>query len=155
MAENKLTQQNREDREQDSRVATERVKSWSPPSLLPDPKPQDGWVYRWIRLSIQGVNDPTNLSSKIREGWEPVRAQDHPEIQTFVDPTNQFKDNIVIGGLMLCKIPAEIAEQRDAWFRRQAESQMHSVDNSFMRDNDPRMPLFKERESKVTFGKGS
>ena len=95
-----------------------------------------------------------NLSSKLREGWEPCRAQDHPEIQLFVDPTSQFKDNIVIGGLMLCKTPAEMVDQRDAWFRKQAESQMQSVDNNFLRESDPRMPLFNERKSSVSFGKG-
>ena len=154
MAENKLTQQNRADRDQDSRENTVRTRTWAPPTLLPDPKPQHGWEYRWIRIATQGQNDPMNISSKLREGWEPVRASDHPEIQTFIDPNGQFKDNIVIGGLMLCKTPTEMVEQRDAWFRKQADTQMQSVDNSFLRDNDPRMPLFSDRKSSVSFGKG-
>ena len=154
MAENKLTQ-NRENREQDSRVAAERPKSWAPPTLLPDPRPQAGWAYRWIRVSTLGVNDPINVSSKLREGWEPVRAEDHPEIQMFLDNDSRFKDNIVVGGLMLCKTPEEFVGQRDAWYRKQAEAQMLSVDNNFMRDSDPRMPLFKDRSSKVTFGTGT
>jgi hypothetical protein len=154
MAENKLTQQNRDDRDQDSRANTVRPMTWAPPTLLPDPAPQEGWDFRWIRISTQGQSDPMNLSSKMREGWEPCRAQDHPEIQLFVDPTSQFKDNIVIGGLMLCKTPTEMVAQRDAWFRKQAESQMQSVDNNFLRESDPRMPLFAEKKSKVTFGKG-
>ena len=154
MAENKLTQQNRDDRDQDSRANTVRPMTWAPPTLLPDPAPQEGWDFRWIRISTQGQSDPMNLSSKMREGWEPCRAQDHPEIQIFVDPTSQFKDNIVIGGLMLCKTPTEMVAQRDAWFRKQAESQMQSVDNNFLRESDPRMPLFAEKKSKVTFGKG-
>ena len=154
MAENKLTQQNREERDQGSRVNTARPMTWAPPTLLPDPAPQEGWQFRWIRISTQGQNDPSNLSSKLREGWEPCRAQDHPEIQLFVDPASQFKDNIVVGGLMLCKTPSEMVAQRDAWFRKQAESQMQSVDNNFLRESDPRMPLFNERKSSVTFGKG-
>jgi len=154
MAENKLTQQNREERDQGSRVNTARPMTWAPPTLLPDPAPQEGWQFRWIRISTQGQNDPSNLSSKLREGWEPCRAQDHPEIQLFVDPASQFKDNIVVGGLMLCKTPSEMVAQRDAWFRKQAESQMQSVDNNFLRESDPRMPLFHERKSSVTFGKG-
>ena len=154
MAENKLTQQTREDRDQGSRANTARPMTWAPPTLLPDPAPQEGWQYRWIRISTQGQNDPSNLSSKLREGWEPCRAQDHPEIQLFVDPASQFKDNIVVGGLMLCKTPSEMVAQRDAWFRKQAESQMQSVDNNFLRESDPRMPLFNERKSSVTFGKG-
>jgi hypothetical protein len=154
MAENKLTQQTREDRDQGSRANTARPMTWAPPTLLPDPAPQEGWQFRWIRISTQGQNDPSNLSSKLREGWEPCRAQDHPEIQLFVDPASQFKDNIVVGGLMLCKTPSEMVAQRDAWFRKQAESQMQSVDNNFLRESDPRMPLFNERKSSVTFGKG-
>ena len=154
MAENKLTQQTREDRDQGSRANTARPMTWAPPTLLPDPAPQEGWEFRWIRISTQGQNDPSNLSSKLREGWEPVRAADHPEIQLFVDPASQFKDNVVVGGLMLCKTPTEMVSQRDAWFRRQAESQMQSVDNNFLRESDPRMPLFNERSTKVTFGKG-
>lgn len=154
MAENKLTQQNREERDQGSRANTARPMTWAPPTLLPDPAPQEGWQFRWIRISTQGQNDPSNLSSKLREGWEPCRAQDHPEIQLFVDPASQFKDNIVVGGLMLCKTPSEMVAQRDAWFRKQAESQMQSVDNNFLRESDPRMPLFNERKSSVTFGKG-
>jgi len=154
MAENKLTQQNREERDQGSRASTARPMTWTPPTLLPDPAPQEGWEFRWIRISTQGQNDPSNLSSKLREGWEPVRAVDHPEIQLFVDPASQFKDNVVVGGLMLCKTPSEMVAQRDAWFRKQAESQMQSVDNNFLRESDPRMPLFNERKSSVTFGKG-
>lgn len=155
MAENKLTQQNRADRDQASRENTMRPRTWAPPTLLPDPNPQEGWSYRWIRVSTQGQNDPMNISSKFREGWEPVRAQDHPEIQIFTDSSSQFKDNIVVGGLMLCKTPSEMVDQRDNWFRKQAEGQMQSVDNNFLRENDPRMPLFNERSSKVTFGKGT
>jgi hypothetical protein len=108
-----------------------------------------------VRIATQGQNDPSNISSKLREGWEPVRASDHPEIHIFADPNSQFKDNVVIGGLMLCKTPTEFVKQRNEWYGRQSESQMSSVDNNFMRENDPRMPLFKDRQSKVTFGKGN
>ena len=154
MADNKLLQ-NREDREMTSRAHSERPRSWQPPQLLPDPKPQDGWEYRWVRIATFEKMDPSNISSKLREGWEPVRASDHPEIHIFADPNSQFKDNVVIGGLMLCKTPTEFVKQRNEWYGRQSESQMSSVDNNFMRENDPRMPLFKDRQSKVTFGKGN
>jgi hypothetical protein len=154
MADNKLLQ-NRDDREVTSRARSERPRSWQPPQLLPDPHPQEGWEFRWVRIATQGQNDPSNISSKLREGWEPVRASDHPEIHIFADPNSQFKDNVVIGGLMLCKTPTEFVKQRNDWYGRQSESQMSSVDNNFMRENDPRMPLFKDRQSKVTFGKGN
>ncbi len=147
----------RTDRELDKREQTKRPARWMPPQLLPDPNPEPGYVFRWIRLSTLGTTDPGNISSKLREGWEPVKASDHPEIRLFNDQSNsgQFKDTIQIGGLMLCKIPAEFMEQRSAHYSQQAEAQMNSVDNNFMRENDPRMPLFRERSSKVTFGKGS
>jgi hypothetical protein len=127
-----------------------------PPSLLPDPNPEPGYVYRWIRLSTLGTDDPSNISSKLREGYEPVKASDHPEVQVFgSEIKGRFSDTIQVGGLMLCKIPAEFAEQRNEFYRRQAEGQMESVDNAFMRENNPKMPLFRERQSQVKFGRGS
>jgi len=151
------TKQERTPRELSNREATQRPARWMPPQLLPDPTPEEGYTYRWIRLSTLGVSDPTNISSKLREGWEPVKASDHPEIRLFGDQTanGHFKDTVQVGGLMLCKIPTEFMEQRAAHYGQQSESQMNSVDNNFMRENDPRMPLFRERSSKVTFGKGS
>jgi hypothetical protein len=125
-----------------------------PPQLLPDPTPEPGYAFRWIRTSTLGKDDPTNLSSKLREGWEPVKASDHPEIRLFGTADGQFPDSVVVGGLMLCKTPVEFTEQRDEYYRQQAETQMNSVDNTYMRESDPRMPLFKERSTKVTFGKG-
>ena len=125
------------------------------PEVLPSPHEEPGYVFRWIRVSTQGNVDATNLSSKLREGWEPVKASDHHEITMVTTEIERFKDNVVIGGLMLCKAPKELAEERNEYYETQTKSQMQSVDNSFMRENDPRMPLFNERKSKVTFGKGS
>lgn len=151
----KPTQQNREDRAVESRVMAERPKQWAPPTLLPDPKPQDGWAYRWIRVSTLGQNDPTNISAKLREGWEPVRAEDHPEVHVYGDADARFKDSIVIGGLMLCKTPKEFVEQRTEYYQKQTDGQMNSIDSHFMRENNPKMPLFKERRTEVSFGKGN
>lgn len=148
--------ENRTDRNAETREKAARIQSWRPAQLLPDPDPVPGYKFRWVRVSTLGQSDPTNLSSKLREGWEPVRAADHPEMQLYTDQTNdRFKDNIIVGGLMLCKTPTEFIEQRNAHFQKQADGQMQSVDNSFMRENDPRMPLFKERSSKTTFGRGT
>ena len=147
--------QERASRELNTRETSHRPTKWAPPQLLPDPTPEPGNVYRWVRLSTLGTSDPTNISSKLREGWEPVKASDHPEIRLFGNMENsRFPDSVEVGGLLLCKIPAEFMEQRAAYYNGQSESQMNSVDNNFMRENDPRMPLFKERSSKVTFGKG-
>lgn len=142
-------------RELETRSVFERPKQWMPPELLPNPTPEPGYGFRWIRVSTLGSDDPMNISSKLREGWEPVKASDHPEIQLMGNGKGRYPDSIEIGGLMLCKTPTEFAAQRDAYYQKQAESQMNSIDSNFMRENDPRMPLFKERNSKVSFGKGS
>ena len=149
-----MEKSNRLSRELDTREKAERPKQWMPPQLLPDPTPEPGYAFRWIRISTLNKSDATNLSSKLREGWEPVKASDHPEIRLFGSANGQFPDSVEVGGLLLCKTPVEFTEQRNAYYSKQAEAQMQSVDNTFMRENDPRMPMFKERSSKVTFGKG-
>jgi len=145
----------REPRSLQTRDAAERPKKWMPPQLLPDPNPEPGYAFRWIRIATLGKDDATNISGKLREGWEPVKASEHPEVRLFNTGQNRFPDSIEIGGLLLCKTPVELTEQRDTYYRHQADAQMNSVDNTFMRENDARMPLFKERTTKVTFGKGT
>ena len=145
---------NRNNRDLSTRDKVERPRSWAPPTLLPDPAPEPGYKYRWIRVSTMGQADPRNVSSKLREGWEPVKASDHPEIRLFGSSNGKFPDSIEVGGLLLCKTPVEFTEQRNDYYRKQSEAQMQSVDNTYMRENDPRMPMFKERKSTVTFGKG-
>ena len=141
-------------RELETREKMERPKQWMPPQLLPDPTPEPGYAYRWIRIASLGKDDATNISGKLREGWEPVKASDHPEIRLFGSGNGKFPDSVEVGGLLLCKTPVEFTEQRNSYYRNQAEAQMNSVDNTYMRENDPRMPMFKERKSTVTFGKG-
>ena len=147
--------ENRIDRELETRERTTRKKAWQRPETLPSPNPEPGYTYRWIRTSTHGQVDATNVSSKLREGWEPVKAVDHPEITLVTIENEKFKDNVVIGGLMLCKAPRELVEERTEQFENQTQSQMASVDNNLMRENDPRMPLFNDRQSKVTFGQGN
>ena len=149
-----MTETIRKSRDSETRAATARPTKWMPPQLLPDPLPEEGYAFRWIRISVQGKADDTNYSSKMSEGWEPVRASDHPEIRLFNASAAKFPDSIEVGGLLLCKTPVEFTEKRDAYYRQQAEAQMQSVDNTYMRESDPRMPMFKERKSTVTFGKG-
>jgi hypothetical protein len=148
MAENRL------DREVENRTSSQRKANWTPPQTLPTPKPQPGWVFRYIRTSIMGNADPSNTSAKFREGWEPVKVEDHPELMHHTDPNSRFKGNIEIGGLLLCKAPEELMKQRDDYYAQQAKAQIQSVDNNFMRLNDERMPLFNERKSTTSFGKG-
>jgi len=122
-----------------------------PPSALPDPTPEPGWVYHWVATSILGQTNPTNVSQKLREGWEPVKAEDHPELLL---PGNAATGNVEIGGLMLCKMPKEKFEARRDYYNSQAQNQMDSVDNHFMRNNDSRMPLFADRKSTTSRGAG-
>ena len=147
--------ENRINREQTTRETTTRKQAWRRPETLPAPKEEPGYGYRWIRVATQGQVDATNVSSKLREGWEPVKATDHPEITLVTIENDKFADNVVIGGLMLCKAPSELIGERNDYFNQQNESQIRSVDNNLMRENDPRMPLFSDRKTKVTFGKGN
>ena len=128
--------------------------SWNPASILPTPRDQDGWVFRWIRTSILGQSDNTNVSRSFREGWQPVKAEDHPELLIESDYNSRFQGNVEVGGLLLCKAPEEKIKARTKHFENVAANQMESVDNNFMRENDPRMPLMKpERSTRTTFGR--
>jgi hypothetical protein len=147
--------ENRTPRSIDSRNEAQRPKQWTPPELLPEPDKQPGFAYRWIRVSMLNKADPRNISAKLREGWEPVKIEEQPKFQLLVDPDSRFKDNVEVGGLLLCKTPQELVDQRNGYYQKQSEGQMDSVDNSLMRQNDPRMPLFNERKSSSSFGKGS
>ena len=150
-----MAEQNRASREVATRATTERPKQWMPPELLPEPDKQAGYAYRWIRVSMLNQADPRNLSSKIREGWEPVRIEEQPKFSLLLDPNSRFKDNIEIGGLLLCKAPEEFVDQRSKYYQGQTAAQTEAVDNNLMRQSDPRMPLFKENKSSSSFGKGT
>ena len=147
--------QNRLARELDDRIAAGRPTSWQNPDSLPMPNERPGWKHRYIRISMMGTADPSNISSKLREGYEPVRAEEYPELMMHANTEGRFKGNVEIGGLLLCRIPEEFLKQRAAFYNNQNKAQMESVDNTFMKDSDPRMPLFAEKRSKVTFGSGS
>ena len=147
--------QTRTPRELESRERSARPAAWRPPETLPMPDPRPGWVHRYIRISTMGTADPSNISSKLREGYEPCRAVDYPELMLHATTDERFKGGIEIGGLLLCRIPEEFAKQREVYYNGLNKSQSESVDNNFLRENDPRMPLFSEKRSKVTFGTGS
>ena len=137
-------------RELNSRDKNARV-VYVPPSTLPEPTPEPGFVFHWVATAILGQADPTNVSKKMREGYVPVKAADHPELMLL---GNEKTGNVEIGGLMLCKMPRDLAQSRSEYYATQAQSQMDSVDNNFMRNNDPRMPLFSEKKSSSTRGRG-
>jgi hypothetical protein len=149
MAENRLA------RELETRAISERPKQWQQPELLPEPDKDPGFAYRWIRVSTLNNADPRNLSAKLREGWEPVPVEEQPKFRLLVDPSSRYKDNIEIGGLLLCKTPKEFVQQRNDFYARQTSAQTEAVDNNLMRQSDPRMPLFNERKSSTSFGRGT
>lgn len=146
----------RANREHETRAVHARPDTWTPPSLLPTPDPQDGYVFRWIRTSMRGEQDNTNVSRQYREGWEPVRLEDHPELRLIPDIDTRFEGAAVVGGLMLCKNSKEMMNQKRTHIQEQNRVQMEAVDQNFMREQDARMPLLKpERKTRVTFGDGS
>tara|TARA_R110000796_G_scaffold64152_4_gene148642 strand:+ start:8561 stop:9055 length:495 start_codon:yes stop_codon:yes gene_type:complete len=146
----------RSPRSAQSRDSQSRNKPWAPPSALDAPPAPTGFKHRWIRESILGQDDRTNMSKRLREGFEPVRAEEYPD---FEAPTIQDGVNagvIGVGGLILARIPEETVNERKEYFDAQTADAMRAVDTDLMRESDPRMPISRpNRSSKVTFGKGS
>ena len=138
---------NRNSRNTETREESKRKVSWTRPSLLPTPEPKDGIEYRWIRTSTLGQNDNTNVSSKFREGWEPVKLEDHPELKVLPDVDSKFKGNVEVGGLLLCRNSKENMDARREYHQQQTASQMAAVDNNYMRESDPRMPVLRPEKS--------
>ena len=145
-------------REEYNRETTQRKKSWAPPNVLPDPEPEEGWVFRWVRTSMIGNPDNTNVSSKFREGWEVVSAESQPKLKILSDEDSRWASEgaIEVGGLLLCKAPVEMVKERKEYYEKMADQQMNGIDNNYLRENDPRMPMLQpERQSRVTFGSNS
>jgi hypothetical protein len=150
-----MSENNRLKREMESRTMQERPKQWAPAELLPEPDKEPGFAYRWVRVATLNVSDPRNLSGKLREGWEPVTIEEQPTMKLLVDPNSRFAGNIEIGGLLLCKTPTEFFQQRNASVQKVTDAQTRAVDNNLMRQSDPRMPIFNEKKSSTSFGKGT
>ena len=127
--------------------------TWKPASSLPVPNKREGLSHRWIRTSMLGQADNTNVSQKMREGWVPVKAIDYPEIDYLPDVGSRYPDNIEYGGLLLCAIPSEQLDKRNKYYSEMAVNQMTAVDNSYLSDQDPRMSKFQENSSRTTFGR--
>jgi len=147
--------QTRTTRELENREIQQRPRQWAQAELLPEPDKQPGYSYRWIRVSILDKADPRNITGMRREGWEPVPIEEQPDMQLLVDPSSRYQHNIEIGGLLLCKAPTEFMSGRIKHFEKVTQAQADAVDNSLMRQSDPRMPLFNERKSSTSFGKGA
>lgn len=141
-------------RTSETREKTERRKGWTRPSVLPTPDPREGLTFRWVRTSTLGNSDNTNVSSRFRQGYTPVKAKDFPELQVVSDFDSRFKDNIEVGGLLLCSIPTEIVEERIEGQLEMARNAEEAVDRNYLRESDSRMPVLRpERSTRTSFGK--
>ena len=142
---------NREPRDTQTRETEMKKKTWERPTLLPTPTPREGVKFRWIARAVMGQPMTPNVSSKFREGWTPVLAKDHPELHVMPDIDSKWSENIEVGGLLLCRNATETVEARKEYHKEQSQRQIESVDNSYLRTNDPRMPVLKpERSTRTT-----
>ena len=145
----------RNSRSAETRDSQTRRTPWKPPSMLDAPEAPPGYQFRWIREATRGHDDKSNMSKRIREGYEPVRAEDYPEFEAPTIDSGSNTGVIGVGGLILAKVPEETAEERTAYFQNQADSAQKAVDQNYMRESDPRMPIKDsdiQRSSKVQFG---
>lgn len=139
----------------ETRDATQRKAPWKRQSVIPAPEPRDGISFRWVRTSSLGNLDNMNVSRRFREGYTPVKAEDFSELKVLSDVGSRFKGNIEVGGLLLCSIPTENVTARVEGQLQEAQGQMDAVDNNYLRESDPRMPVLRpERATRQTsFGK--
>lgn len=146
---------NRQPREVETRARDTRPSdAWIPPSHLPKPEPEEGWIFRWIRTATFDRADVRNVSRRMREGWVPVLAKDYPELQLNSDIDSRWPEGIEVGGLLLCKAPASLKDRRNEYYQKVNEDQMRAVDEDYMREQDSRFPKFSEKKSRTTFGGG-
>lgn len=138
-----------------------REPSWTPPGLLPEPTPRDGWKHRWVATSVLGVDNSTNVGQRFREGWEACRADDYPEIVAAISPNGRTnKDssttsNLLIGGLMLCRMPEELAAQRQAYYEQLSARHLEAVNKNPLKQEHHHMPVVNDSTSRTKFGSGS
>ena len=134
-----------------TREKTTRRKPWAPPSSLDAPPAPDGFKHRWVRVEVMGIDDNKNLSSRLREGFELVRADSNTQYPTIQE--GKYKGVIGVGGLLLAKIPVDIVEERMTYFAQQTQDKETAIQNDLLKEEHPSMPISKpDRQSRVTFG---
>ena len=135
-----------------TRDKVKRPTTWTPPSSLDAPPAPDGFRHRWIRTETMGFDDTKNMSGKIRSGWELVRADEYPGTDYPSVTEGKYAGVIGVGGLVLARIPEEVAKAREEYFRRQTKDKDDAVNNDLMKEEHPSMPINQERQTRVTFG---
>lgn len=144
---------NKTPRSASTRDKEARTKHWQLPSSLDTPEPPEGYKFRWIRESVRGYEDNKNVIGRIRQGYELVRADEYPDFQFPSESEGKHKGIVSVGGLLLAKVPLEIAAERDQYYSDQTKHQQEAVDNDLLKEQHPSMPISKpERQTKVTFG---
>ena len=147
-----MEKENKTSRASQTRSKSERPKVWVPPSSLDAPPAPDGYRHRWIRTETMGFDDTKNMSGKIRSGWELVRADAYPGTDYPTVKEGKYAGVIGVGGLVLARIPEEVAKAREDYFRRQTKDRDDAVNNDLMKEEHSSMPINAERQSRVTFG---
>ena len=146
-------EKNKTSRANQTRSKSERPKVWVPPSSLDAPPAPDGFRYRWIRAESVGFQDTKNVTSRLREGYELVRAEEIENASDYpVIDDGRYKGVVGVGGLLLAKVPIEIAKQRQEYMTRRHAERSEAVNNDLMKEQDKRMPINVDRQSRVTFG---
>ena len=135
-----------------TRETETRRKPWAPPSHLSAPDAPEGFVHRWIRVSMRGEEDKMNVNSKLREGWEPVRKDEYPDYEAPTIDAGRYEGVIGQGGLMLCRMPEQTAHERNEYYGGRTREQMTAVDQDLMKEQHPSIPIHNDRQSRVTFG---
>ena len=135
-----------------TRSKTESKKVWTPPSSLDAPPAPDGFRHRWIRVEVLGFDDTKNMSARLREGWELVRADEYPDQDYPSLTTGKYSGVIGVGGLVLARLPEEIAKSREDYFRQQNKDRDDAINNDILKEQHPSMPINQERQTRVTFG---
>ena len=135
-----------------SRSNEVRPQTWTPPSSLDAPPAPDGFRHRWIRTETLGFQDTKNVAGRIRSGYELVRADEYPDSDYPIVEDGKYKGVIGVGGLVLARVPDEIAQQRADYYKKQARENVEAVDNDLMKEQHPSMPINIDRQTRVTFG---
>ena len=136
----------------ETRVKEEKPKVWAPPSSLDAPPAPDGYRHRWIRSESMGFDDSKNMSGKIRSGWELVRADEYPGSAYPTHDKGQYAGVIGVGGLLLARIPEELAKSREDYFRQMNNDRNEALENDVLKEQHPSMPINQDRQARVTFG---
>ena len=142
----------RTSRASQTREKTSKPKVWTPPSSLDAPPAPTGFQHRWLRAESLGFNDSKNIQGRLRSGYELVRSDEYPDSDYPVVEDGKYKGVIGVGGLVLARIPEELAQQREAYYQQMTADRTEALDNDVLKEQHPSMPINQERQTRVTFG---